>query len=107
MSLILSIAFVGIGGVLLWASPFGQSIERQFGLELAFSLRGDRQAPDDAIYVPVDQESADKILSDDTIVTILQREGIDIARRTVAKYREALRIPSSVQRRREKRALKV
>ena len=55
----------------------------------------------------IDQESADKVLSDDTIVTILQREGIDIARRTVAKYREALRIPSSVQRRREKRALKV
>ncbi len=55
----------------------------------------------------IDQESADKILSDDTIVTILQREGIDIARRTVAKYREALRIPSSVQRRREKRTLMV
>ncbi|MEC8674368.1 MAG: hypothetical protein VXY54_00915, partial [Pseudomonadota bacterium] len=32
----------------------------------------------------------------------LQGEGIDIARRTVAKYREAMRIPSSVQRRREK-----
>ena len=30
--------------------------------------------------------------------------GVDIARRTVAKYREAMRIPSSVQRRREKRA---
>ena len=55
----------------------------------------------------IDQESAEKILSDDTIVTILQDDGIDIARRTVAKYREALRIPSSVQRRREKRAMKV
>jgi hypothetical protein len=33
---------------------------------------------------------------------ILRREGVDIARRTVAKYREALRIPNSVQRRREK-----
>ena len=32
----------------------------------------------------------------------LRREGVDIARRTVAKYREALRIPSSVQRKREK-----
>jgi RNA polymerase sigma-54 factor len=32
----------------------------------------------------------------------LRREGVEIARRTVAKYREAMRIPSSVQRRREK-----
>jgi len=40
------------------------------------------------------------VLSDDRIVTILGKEGIDIARRTVAKYREALRIPSSVERRR-------
>jgi RNA polymerase sigma-54 factor len=47
-------------------------------------------------------ESVDVILSDDAIVAILRREGVDIARRTVAKYREALRIPSSVQRKREK-----
>ena len=42
------------------------------------------------------------VLSDDRIVEILKAEGIDIARRTVAKYREAMNIPSSVQRRREK-----
>jgi RNA polymerase sigma-54 factor len=42
----------------------------------------------------------DDVLSDDRIVEILLKQGIDIARRTVAKYREALRIPSSVQRRR-------
>jgi RNA polymerase sigma-54 factor len=42
------------------------------------------------------------VLSDDAIVDRLRKEGIDIARRTVAKYREALRIPSSVQRKREK-----
>ena len=41
------------------------------------------------------------MLSDDTIVEKLREAGIDIARRTVAKYREAMRIPSSVQRRRE------
>jgi RNA polymerase sigma-54 factor len=41
-------------------------------------------------------------LSDDTIVERLRTSGIDIARRTVAKYREAMRIASSVQRRREK-----
>lgn len=50
----------------------------------------------------IDGESPTAILSDDTIVEKLRGEGIDIARRTVAKYREALRIPSSVQRRREK-----
>ncbi len=47
-------------------------------------------------------EPAARVLSDDTIVALLDREGIEIARRTVAKYREAMRIPSSVQRRREK-----
>jgi RNA polymerase sigma-54 factor len=47
-------------------------------------------------------EAATKVLSDDAIVCVLRREGVDIARRTVAKYREALHIPSSVQRRRDK-----
>lgn len=51
----------------------------------------------------IDKEDPDKILSDDTIVDMLKGEGIDIARRTVAKYREALHIPSSVQRRRQKK----
>lgn len=50
----------------------------------------------------IDEEAADTILSDDAIVKTLRDAGIDIARRTVAKYREALRIPSSVQRRRDK-----
>ena len=50
----------------------------------------------------IDQETATDVLSDDRIVDILREDGIDIARRTVAKYREAMRIPSSVQRRREK-----
>ncbi len=52
----------------------------------------------------IDEEPADTILSDDAIVRTLRDSGIDIARRTVAKYREALRIPSSVQRRRDKQA---
>jgi RNA polymerase sigma-54 factor len=47
-------------------------------------------------------EPPDDTLSDEKIVELLQREGIDIARRTVAKYREAMRIPSSVRRRRDK-----
>jgi RNA polymerase sigma-54 factor len=50
----------------------------------------------------IDAETSSAVLSDDKIVEYLKRDGIDIARRTVAKYREALRIPSSVQRRREK-----
>ena len=52
----------------------------------------------------IDAESSADILSDDTIVEKLREAGIDIARRTVAKYREAMRIPSSVQRRREKQS---
>ncbi|HYA06004.1 MAG TPA: RNA polymerase factor sigma-54 [Xanthobacteraceae bacterium] len=52
----------------------------------------------------IDGESATDVLSDDTIVEKLREAGIEIARRTVAKYREAMRIPSSVQRRRDKQA---
>jgi RNA polymerase sigma-54 factor len=50
----------------------------------------------------IEAEDPNDILSDDAIVDRLRKEGVDIARRTVAKYREALRIPSSVQRKREK-----
>lgn len=52
----------------------------------------------------VEAEKPDAVLSDDDLVAALRREGIDIARRTVAKYREAMKIPSSVQRRRLKNA---
>ncbi len=53
----------------------------------------------------IDAEPPADVLSDDTIVEKLRESGIDIARRTVAKYREAMRIPSSVQRRREKQSV--
>jgi RNA polymerase sigma-54 factor len=53
----------------------------------------------------IDTETPDYVLSDDTIVEKLREVGIDIARRTVAKYREAMRIGSSVQRRREKQTV--
>lgn len=53
----------------------------------------------------ISQEATDAVLSDDDIVESLKAAGIDLARRTVAKYREAMNIPSSVQRRREKRAM--
>lgn len=53
----------------------------------------------------IDAEDPVSILSDDTLVERLRADGIDIARRTVAKYREAMRIPSSVQRRRDKQSM--
>lgn len=52
----------------------------------------------------IDAEAPKDVLSDDAIVQKLRDHGIDIARRTVAKYREGLRIPSSVERRRDKMA---
>src|SRR5260370_1808255 len=52
------------------------------------------------IRLLVGAESAQQPLSDDRIVDLLSGEGVEIARRTVAKYREAMRIPSSAERRR-------
>ncbi len=54
----------------------------------------------------IDAEAVSAVLSDDTIAEVLKREqGIDVARRTVAKYREGMNIPSSVIRRRQKKNL--
>ena len=58
------------------------------------------------IRTMIENESADAVLSDDKMVDILRTSGVDIARRTVAKYRESIHIPSSVQRRRMKRMRK-
>jgi RNA polymerase sigma-54 factor len=63
------------------------------------------EAVRDQIKSLIEQEAPADVLSDDAIVDILKKTGVDIARRTVAKYREGMNIPSSVQRRREKRAL--
>lgn len=57
------------------------------------------------IKAMIDAETATTVLSDDKIVERLKTDGVDIARRTVAKYREAMRIPSSVQRRRSKKLM--
>ncbi|MCQ2914777.1 MAG: RNA polymerase factor sigma-54 [Alphaproteobacteria bacterium] len=51
----------------------------------------------------INKESVEHILSDDNIVSILEKDGISIARRTVAKYREAMNIPTSAVRKRDKR----
>ncbi|MEX1036229.1 MAG: RNA polymerase factor sigma-54 [Sneathiella sp.] len=53
----------------------------------------------------VNDEAPNRILSDDKIVELMKLQGIDIARRTVAKYRDAMNIPSSVERRRLKKQL--
>jgi RNA polymerase sigma-54 factor len=62
------------------------------------------EAVRDRIREMIDKEGCDEILSDDRIVSLLTAHGVNIARRTVAKYREAMRIPSSVERRRLKQA---
>ena len=56
-----------------------------------------------AIKALIEAEDAKDILSDDTLVDLLKEKGFDLARRTVAKYREAMGIGSSVQRRRQKK----
>ncbi|HTG37348.1 RNA polymerase factor sigma-54 [Sphingomonas sp.] len=60
------------------------------------------EAVKSAIRALIAAEDSKKILSDDTLVDMLNARGFDIARRTVAKYRESLGIGSSVQRRRQK-----
>jgi RNA polymerase sigma-54 factor len=60
------------------------------------------EAVKSAIKALIVAEAPDAVLSDDTLVDLLRAKGFDIARRTVAKYREALGIGSSVQRRRQK-----
>jgi RNA polymerase sigma-54 factor len=55
-----------------------------------------------AIRALIDAEDPKAILSDDTLVDLLKEKGFELARRTVAKYREAIGLGSSVQRRRQK-----
>ncbi|MDV2966802.1 RNA polymerase factor sigma-54 [Nitratireductor aquimarinus] len=79
-----------------------------FTSALASASGGDAHSSEsvrDRIRALIDAEKPAAVLSDDALVDMLRSEGIDIARRTVAKYREALNIPSSVQRRREKKML--
>jgi RNA polymerase sigma-54 factor len=51
----------------------------------------------------ISKEVPGKPLSDEAISKIISQQGIDLARRTVAKYREMLSIPSSSQRRMQAR----
>jgi RNA polymerase sigma-54 factor len=76
---------------------FTAAIQAMYGAEShsAESVR-------DRIRELIDKEATEEVLSDDRIVSMLTADGVNIARRTVAKYREAMRIPSSVERRRIK-----
>jgi RNA polymerase sigma-54 factor len=51
----------------------------------------------------IEEEGEDTVLSDDTLAEMLKDQGVDVARRTVAKYRDILRIPSSSERRKQKK----
>ncbi|RRH94521.1 RNA polymerase sigma-54 factor [Mesorhizobium tamadayense] len=77
-----------------------------FTVAIASSEGGDAHSAEAVrhrIKAMVAEESLDDMLSDDDIADRLKEWGVDIARRTVTKYREAMNIPSSIQRRREKR----
>lgn len=76
-----------------------------FSAGLASTTGGEQHAAEAVrhrIKELIARETVDEILSDDRIADALSRAGIDIARRTVAKYREGMHIPSSVRRRRLK-----
>ncbi|MBX6320722.1 MAG: RNA polymerase factor sigma-54 [Rhodospirillaceae bacterium] len=76
-----------------------------FTASIASSQGGDAHSAEavrSRIRALIESERDGEVLSDDRIVSLLRSQGIDIARRTVAKYRESLRIPSSVERRRER-----
>lgn len=88
------------------ATPRGTfELKYFFTTAIAGTLGGEAVSAEAVRYrikAMVEAETPADILSDDAIVERLRTEGVDIARRTVAKYRDALRIPSSVQRKREK-----
>ena len=71
---------------------FHSGIEREFGADIS-SLTVKRK-----IQQQIEEEDAKRPLSDSELTRVLQREGINIARRTVAKYRDELGIPSSTNR---------
>ncbi|MFN7901243.1 MAG: RNA polymerase factor sigma-54 [Holosporales bacterium] len=79
---------------------FAAGLKNVVGQEGAISARTVQHR----ISTIIENENPTKPLSDETLVEILGKEGIDVARRTVAKYREGLGIANSAQRRREKRA---
>ncbi|TIW92903.1 RNA polymerase sigma-54 factor, partial [Mesorhizobium sp.] len=86
-------------------TPRGVFELRYFFTASIASAGGGEAHSSEAVKQLIDEEKPVDVLSDDAIVDMLRESGVDIARRTVAKYREGMNIPSSVQRRREKRAI--
>jgi RNA polymerase sigma-54 factor len=88
------------------ATPRGNFPFRYFFSNALPGTNGDASHSAEAIRqqlkVMIEQEDAGAVLSDDQIVALMRTGGVAIARRTIAKYRESLGIPSSAQRRRTK-----
>jgi RNA polymerase sigma-54 factor len=85
------------GGVIALKKFFSGAIpSRGGGVRSQASIR-------DRIRRLIERESSEKPLSDSQMTDLLKKEGIEIARRTVAKYREELRIPPRHERRNQKR----
>ncbi len=88
------------------ATPRGLFELKYFFTAAIHSMNGaeshSAEAVRDRIREMIEHEGCGDVLSDDRIVSALTADGVSIARRTVAKYREAMRIPSSVERRRLK-----
>jgi RNA polymerase sigma-54 factor len=76
-----------------------------FGSGVASSAEGEGGAAAEAVKAGIRQliDAEDEILSDDAIAGLLKGKGFDVARRTVVKYREAMGIGSSIQRRRQRK----
>jgi RNA polymerase sigma-54 factor len=88
------------------ATPRGNLPFRYFFSNALPGTNGDASHAAEAIRqqmkAMIERENPDNVLSDDQLVAALRAQGVAIARRTVAKYRDSLGIPSSVQRRRSK-----
>lgn len=89
------------------ATPRGLFEFRYFFSTALASSRGEAVSSESVrhkIKTLIDNESTSNILSDDAIVEVLKKDGLTIARRTVAKYRDMLSIPTSAERKRQKRS---
>ncbi len=92
---------------LIIATPKGSfPMKSLFSVSIAASDDGDSKAAGavrDMIKSIVEAEPNGKPFSDDAIATMVSEKGVKLARRTVAKYRDMLKIPSSSERRRRAR----
>lgn len=88
------------------ATPMG-TFELKYFFSQGVGADGDYsgQAVKSKIKALIDKEKPDNVLSDEALAVLLGREGINIARRTVAKYRESIGIPTSARRKRDKRLI--